>query len=83
MEQWWPHHEDKLPKFENDEERVEVEELTGRIPLLLRPLLRFCQQEYRTVERDFWRCPEIVAVRKNIVQFSESKEKVGEREYNK
>ena len=82
MKQWWHHYEDKLPKFENVEERVEVEELTGRIPLLLRPLLRFCQQKYRSVERDFWACPEIEDVRQNIEQFSESKRKIGEREYN-
>jgi hypothetical protein len=82
MEQWWHHHEDMLPKFENDEERVEVEELTGRIPLLLRPLLRFCQQKYRAVEGDFWASPELAAVRRNIEQFSMSKEKIGERDYN-
>ena len=82
MKQWWHHYQDKLPKFENDEERVEVEELTGCIPLLLRPLLQFCQQKYRAVERDFWACPEIEAVRRNIEQFSESKRKIGEQEYN-
>jgi hypothetical protein len=82
MEQWWHHHMDKLPKFENDEERVEVEELTGRIPLLLRPLLRFGQRKYRAVERRFLSCPEIDAVRKNIMEFSESKRKIGERDYN-
>ena len=82
MEQWWHHHEDKLPMFENDEERVEVEDLTGRIPLLLRPLLQFCQQRYCAVEGDFWACPEIDAVRRNIEKFSESKRKIGEREYD-
>jgi hypothetical protein len=61
---------------------VEVEELTGRIPLLLQPLLRFGQQKYREVEGDFWACPEIDAVRRNIELFSESKRMIGEREYN-
>ena len=80
MEQWWHHYENKLPKFENDEERFEVEELTGHIPLLLRPLLRFGQQKYRA--DDFWACPEIAAVRRNIDGFSESKRKIGVRQYN-
>ena len=80
MEQWWHHHEHELPKFENDKERVEIEDLTGRIPLLLRPLVRFSQRKYLAV--DFWVCPEIDAVQRNIKEFFESKRKIGEREYN-
>ena len=44
MEQWWDHNKNKVPRFKDDEEEVEVEDLTGCIPLLLRPLLSFEQQ---------------------------------------
>ena len=80
MEQWWHHYKDKLPEFEDDEEIVEVKELTGGIPLLLRPLLRFSQHRYRAV--DFWAYPEIAAVQRNIFDFSESKRRIGGREYS-
>ncbi len=46
MEQWWDHHKNKVPKFNNNEEKVEVEDLTGCIPLLLRPLLFFDHQDF-------------------------------------
>ncbi len=79
MEQWWEHHKNKVPKFNNYEEMVEVEDLTGCIPLLLQPLLSFNQQNF--VRDRFRSSSEIVAVGKNIKAFAKAI-KSNEEEYN-
>ena len=61
---------------------VGIEDLTGRIPLLLRPLLRFSQQDFHAVENDFWTSPEIAAVEKNIMKFAGDRRGQGAEAYN-
>ena len=36
MEQWWIHHKDKVPLFEDDD-KARLEDLTGRIPFSFPP----------------------------------------------
>ena len=72
MNQWWIHHEKKVPIFEADD-KAEVEDLTGRIPLLLRPLLQFSGKPFHEIEQGFLTHKHLVAVRENIVQFAAEK----------
>jgi hypothetical protein len=81
MKQWWNYHQGELPTLDSLG-TVGIEDLTGRIPLLLRPLLRFSQQDFHTVENDFWTSPEIGAVGENILKFAEDRYNQGVEAYN-
>jgi len=82
MTQWWKHHESKLPKFKDNQEKMEIEDFTGHIPLLLQPLFRFNQQDFDAVEEDFRASSEIVAVELNIKEFAEERSTMGEQLYS-
>jgi hypothetical protein len=82
MKHWWSHYKERVPKFESCVERERVEYLTGRIPLLLRPLLKFNGKDFSDVEDSFLEQPEIMAIEKNIVAYSQAvKLKSNEAEY--
>jgi len=81
MKWWWAHHEGNLPTLD-EFGTVKIEDLTGRIPLLLRPLLQFSQQDFDEVENDFLTSPEIDTVRTNIIKFAEDRRSQGVMEYN-
>ena len=66
MTAWWERNERKVPKLD-ESNRVWVEELTGRIPLLLKPLFRFENQEFD--EQKFLCSPELEMVNDNISSF--------------
>ena len=66
MSAWWERNERKVPKLD-ESNRAWVEELTGRIPLLLKPLSRFVNQEFD--EQKFLSLPELQTVKKNITSF--------------
>lgn len=72
MNQWWIHHNKQVPIFEAGE-KSRVEDLTGRIPLLLRPLLQFAGKPFNEIEQGFWRHDDLAAVRENIMKFSAEK----------
>ena len=72
MNQWWIHHKKNVPIFKDDD-KARVEDLTGRIPLLLRPLLQFSGKPFHEIEQGFWRHDDLVAVRKNTLQFAAEK----------
>lgn len=80
--QWWKHHESMLPKFKDDQKKMEIEHFTGCIPLLLRPLFQFPQQDFDEVEEAFWASSEIVAVEVNIKEFSDDRRKMGDWLYS-
>jgi hypothetical protein len=83
MKAWWDHHP-LVPQLEDNTDKIEVEELTGRIPLLLRPLLRFGLKKFRVVENDIWGSPEFLAVSQNIRCFAhQMKEGDGGTRYNR
>lgn len=69
MKQWWGHHEGKLPVFEPESDKDRVEDLTGRIPLLLQPLLGWKGQRFGSIEQQFWHHRELAVVKKNILDF--------------
>lgn len=74
MKQWWIHHEKKVPIFKADD-KARVEDLTGRIPLLLCPLLDFAEKPFHEIEREFWTHPDLVIVGKNVSEFAAEKKK--------
>ena len=44
MQEWWGHHESRLPNLD-EREKERVEDITGRIPLLLRALLKLGERK--------------------------------------
>ena len=80
MKEWWRHHQGKVPNFEDEDDRMMVQDLTGCIPLLLRPLLQWSNQDFRDIEQNFRNHQDISAVQQNIQGFADSKTK-GSWEY--
>jgi hypothetical protein len=79
MQQWWLYYKDRLPIFEDDEERARVEYLTGCNPLLLSPLLRLkdtledkAEIKFADVQDSFLNDPDIVDVGAHIFDFARS-----------
>jgi hypothetical protein len=72
MKQWWLHHHTSLPTFEDDADKDRVEDLTGRIPLLLRPLLESNAKTFSDQEPDFWTHRDLVAVKENIQKYADA-----------
>jgi hypothetical protein len=72
MKQWWTNHEKKTPILADDD-KARVEDFTGRIPLLLRPLLHFAEKPFDEIEKEFWAHRDLSAVRQNVVAFSAQK----------
>ena len=70
MEQWWVHHRDKLPIFEHKSNKDRVEDLTGRIPLLLQPLFEWKGEDFCKIEQQFWLHKDLVVVKQNIYDFA-------------
>src|SRR4051812_31589946 len=68
MKQWWKHYSCSLPspRLEEDQ-RLLVESLTGRLPLLLRALFQFAGKPFN--EREFLASTEIAKVRDDIYAF--------------
>jgi hypothetical protein len=75
MEQWWVHHRDRLPIFKFQDDKVRVEDLTGCIPLLLRPLLEWKDQDFCKVEQNFWLHKDLTVVKQHISEFAEGMKK--------
>jgi len=83
MEQWWIHHQEKIPIFdEGDKDRVE--DLTGRIPLFLRPLLQLKRVPFRETEKEFWGHKDLSDVALRVQDFANNlkrKENLGYNEW--
>jgi hypothetical protein len=69
MKQWWIHHKERVPIFGGDD-KARVEDLTGRIPLLLRPLLDFAGKLFHGIEQEFWTHHDLATIRKNVREFA-------------
>lgn len=69
MECWWLHHRASLPTFD-EEDKARVEDLTGCIPLFLRPLLKFSGKRFCDVELLYWGHDDLTAVGRNVRAFS-------------
>ena len=72
MAQWWIHHDKDVPIF-RDKEKARVEDLTGCIPLLLRPLLQFSGKQFHEIEQEFWMHHDFATVGKNVLEFAAEK----------
>jgi hypothetical protein len=70
MKQWWHHHESELPIFEDEEDMAVLEELTGRIPLLLRPLLSHAGKPLHEVMDSILEDQDIARIGINIRYFT-------------
>ena len=70
MTKWWDRNKAMLPNLD-DSDRGWVEEITGCIPLFLKPLFQFSGQEFDGEK--FLRCAELETVQKNIRTFYQEK----------
>jgi len=61
---WFKHHAASLPKL-SDEDRAFVKDITGCIPLLLRPLLKMKVFD----KTEFLKCKVVAQVEKNVTLF--------------
>ncbi|KAH7922284.1 hypothetical protein BV22DRAFT_1037685 [Leucogyrophana mollusca] len=71
MGHWWTHHHTDLPDL-NPEDRGKIEQFTGRLPLLLRPLLDIgspATRSFKDVELAFWEHPDFLTVKSNVLGF--------------
>jgi hypothetical protein len=59
-----------------DNNKARVEDLTGRIPLFLRPLLQWHGGLFRDIEEEIWAHRDLVVVGENIWEFAAMKLKV-------
>jgi hypothetical protein len=80
-EQWWIHHQGELPIFEYKSDKDRVEDLTGCIPLLLRPLLEWKDQDFCEIEQKFWHHKDLIVVKQNIYEFADSMKRNGAENY--
>jgi len=69
MKWWRVHHEAQVPTCD-DVDKARVEDLTGCIPLLLRPLLRFGGKSFCEVEQDLWAHADLAVIRDNVSKFA-------------
>ena len=80
MAKWWDHNQESLPELDQDT-RKWVEDITGCIPLLLRPLFQFKGERFdkgessvdNPFEEKFLSCDEIETVTDHINAFYEAK----------
>jgi hypothetical protein len=70
MDKWYTHFSYKLPTL-SDQERQFVEYITGRIPLLLRPLFKIKKFD----EATFLRSPDLLKVNTDVFNFFMAQEK--------
>jgi hypothetical protein len=69
MKQWWVHNTKYLPTLDA-EEKIRLEDLTGCIPLLLRPLFELKDKKFNEIERNILESKDLVNVSINIHNFS-------------
>jgi len=67
---WWKYH--GFTAFSN-EEKQRVEDLTGRIPLLLNPFVMHREKTLEFLEPQIWRDEALESVRREIIDFASAK----------
>src|SRR5262245_55585279 len=73
MALWWVHQADRVPNFHDAAEMERVEDLTGSMPLLLRPLLEYAGKDFHEIESDFCCHKDLAVVHSNIQAFANEK----------
>lgn len=78
MECWYEHYKNMLPEF-SPEDKAKIEDLTGRIPLLLYGLIRgdFHGKPYHDVDEVFFSTEDIMNVVDWAVLFTEQMNQKG------
>ena len=71
---------EKVPIL-GDRDKARVEDLTGRIPLLLRALLDFAKRPFKDIEEEIWQHKDLAAVGRHVRQFASAKLKDGAMNY--
>jgi hypothetical protein len=59
-----------VPNFKDEAVKIRVHDLTGCIPILLRPFLGQDGQDYDSVKDKIWNNTDLTAVAKNIRAFA-------------
>ena len=67
---WWKYY--GFTAFSN-EEKQRVEDLTGRIPLLLNPFVMHREKTLEFLEPQIWRDEALESVRREIIDFASAK----------
>ncbi|KAH8115699.1 hypothetical protein DFH11DRAFT_1688376 [Phellopilus nigrolimitatus] len=75
MSWWWKHNSKNLPSVKADERRS-IEELTGCVPLLLRPLLRLKERQFSDAKEQFLASKELVSVRTGVISFMSKNQEI-------
>lgn len=70
MRHWWLHQQMKVPVFDDEADKDKVEYLTGRIPLLIQPLLASKGLAFSAMEDTFWKETDLINVERNITGFA-------------
>jgi hypothetical protein len=71
--EWWLHHRTQVPNFKDEADKIRVQDLTGCIPLLLRPFLGWNGQDYCAVKENIWHSRDLIAVTNNVQEFARRK----------
>lgn len=72
MSQWWRRHRQDFQKFD-EYSKKRVEDLTGRIPLLLVPFFGHAGKTLQSLEPDIWEDPVLDNVVNNVRDFASKK----------
>lgn len=83
MKQWWLHHVKQIRLIEDSEDRATIEDLTGRIPLLLRPFLDLGDKPFDDVTTLIRGNRELSIVGANIRRFSAMKRSISSTDYER
>lgn len=73
MSWWWKHNIKTIPSVRPDDRKF-IEELTGRVPLLLRPLLRAKERQFIDCRDQYLASEELVHVRSSVLSFLSKKQ---------
>ncbi len=82
MKGWWNLHNNILSEM-HTLERNQVEEATGKIPLLLNAFLSFGNKPFQKAWEDFHLSNVVRDIGENLTSFTERKKKEGEIVWNK
>ncbi|KAL5512234.1 hypothetical protein ACEPAG_3519 [Sanghuangporus baumii] len=73
MSWWWKHNIKTIPSVRPDDRKF-IEELTGRVPLLLRPLLRAKERQFADCKDQYLASEELAHVRSSVLAFLSKKQ---------
>lgn len=73
MTNWWQHYANELPSSISEISKEELEYSTGRLPLLLRALLKFRGQAYEEIKVELVSDDILCSVKASTTQFTEKK----------